>query len=280
MIYLIKKKIKFSVIASGSSSKKKIKKKFKKIIFFKKVKKNEEYILLHCASPNDIQSNKNFKNCCNGNLIYTYKILNALKNSNLKKIIYLSTAQVYGSNLKNNVTEKTKILPINNYGLFHKFSEDLIFSLKYQFNLKSKIIILRISNVIGMPKIYSKDIFRLLPQDICQNLKKNNMAVMKSSGKQYRNFISITNLIKIIYKIIKKDLNTDVYNIGGENMTVLKLVKKILNIYNNNSNLIIKSKYPNKVKKLNYKSYKILKKINFRPKNDLNKSITNILRTI
>ena len=275
-----KKKIKFSVIASSSRSKKKIKKKFKKIIFFKKVKKNKEYILVHCASPNDIQSNKNLKKCCNGNLIYTYKILNILKSSNLKKIVYLSTAQVYGSNLKNKVTENTRILPVNNYGLFHKFSEDLIFSLKSQFNLESKIIILRISNVIGMPKIYSKDIFRLLPQDICQNLKKNNIAVMKSSGKQYRNFISIKSLIEIIYKIIKKDLNPGVYNIGGENMTVLKLVKKILNIYNNKANLIIKNKYPKKVNKLNFKSNKILKEISFKPKNDLNKSINSILKII
>ena len=146
--FFIKRKILFSVITSNNNSKKKLKKKFKnKINFFNKINPKKKYILLHCASPNDITSNKNFKKSCNGNLLYTYKIINIIKNSNLKKIIYLSTAQVYGLKLINNVTENTPLIPKNNYGLFHKFTEDLIFCLKSQFNLKCKIIILRISNV-------------------------------------------------------------------------------------------------------------------------------------
>ena len=279
--FFIKKKILFSVITSNNNSKKKLKKKFKnKINFFNKINPKKKYILLHCASPNDITSNKNFKKSCNGNLLYTYKIVNKIKNSNLKKIIYLSTAQVYGLNLKNNVTEKTPLMPKNNYGLFHKFTEDLIFCLKSQFNLKCKIIILRISNVLGMPKIYSKDIFRLLPQDICKNLKKNNKALMKSSGKQYRNFISITNLLKIIYKIINKNINTGIYNIGGKNMSVISLVNKIIDIYNNKSKLIINNKNQKKIQKLNFKSNKILNEINFKLKNNLNKTINGILKSI
>ena len=279
--FFIKKKILFSVITSNNNSKKKLKKKFKnKINFFNKINPKKKYILLHCASPNDITSNKNFKKSCNGNLLYTYKIVNKIKNSNLKKIIYLSTAQVYGLNLKKNVTEKTPLMPKNNYGLFHKFTEDLIFCLKSQFNLKCKIIILRISNVLGMPKIYSKNIFRLLPQDICKNLKKNNKALMKSSGKQYRNFITITNLLEIIYKIINKNINTGIYNIGGKNMSVISLVNKIIDIYNNKSKLIINNKNPKKIQKLNFKSNKILNEINFKSKNNYNKTINDILKSI
>tara|TARA_B100000902_G_scaffold3870_1_gene4942 strand:- start:2553 stop:3446 length:894 start_codon:yes stop_codon:yes gene_type:complete len=279
--FFIKKKILFSIISSNNNSKKKLKKKFKnKINFFNKINPKKKYILLHCASPNDITSNKNFKKSCNGNLLYTYKIIDLIKNSNLKQIIYLSTAQVYGLNLKKNVTEKTPLMPTNNYGLFHKFTEDLIFCLKSQFNLKCKIIILRVSNVLGMPKIYSKNIFRLLPQDICKNLKKNNKALMKSSGKQYRNFISITNLLEIIYKIINKNINTGIYNIGDKNMPVINLVKKIIDIYNNNSKLIINNQNPKKIQKLNFKSNKILNEINFKSKNNLNKTINDILQSI
>ena len=84
--YFIKRKILFSVITSNNNSKKKLKKKFKnKINFFNKINPKKKYILLHCASPNDITSNKNFKKNCNGNLLYTYKIINIIKNSNLKK---------------------------------------------------------------------------------------------------------------------------------------------------------------------------------------------------
>ena len=131
-----------------------------------------------------------------------------------------------------------------------------------------------------MPKIYSKNIFRLLPQDICKNLKKNNKALMKSSGKQYRNFITITNLLEIIYKIINKNINTGIYNIGGKNMSVISLVNKIIDTYNNKSKLIINNKNPKKIQKLNFKSNKILNEINFKSKNNYNKTINDILKSI
>lgn len=103
---------------------------------------------------------------------------------------------------------------------------------------------------------------------------------MKSSGKQYRNFISITNLLEIIYKIINKNVNTGIYNIGEKNMTVINLVKKIIDVYNNNSKLIINNQSPKKVKKLNYISNKILNEINFQPKNNFKNTIKDILNSI
>ena len=98
--------------------------------------------------------------------------------------------------------------------------------------------------------------------------------------EKYRNFISITNLLEIIYKIINKNINTGIYNIGDKNMPVINLVKKIIDIYNNNSKLIINNKNPEKIQKLNFKSNKILNEINFKLKNNLNKTINCILKSI
>ena len=46
----------------------------------------------------------------------TKQVINKINVNKLKKLIYLSTAQVYGKNLINKVSEKTIPNPINNYG--------------------------------------------------------------------------------------------------------------------------------------------------------------------
>ena len=77
-----------------------------------------------------------------------------------------------------------------------------------------------------------------------------------------------------------KNINTGIYNIGGKNMSVISLVNKIIDTYNNKSKLIINNKNPKKIQKLNFKSNKILNEINFKSKNNYNKTINDILKSI
>ena len=79
----------------------------------------------------------------------TTKIIDIAKKLKVQKIIYFSTAQVYGSNLIGYVNEKTKPMPINNYSMMHLNVEKLL-------NKNSKffpdgIFVLRLSNIFGSP---------------------------------------------------------------------------------------------------------------------------------
>jgi nucleoside-diphosphate-sugar epimerase len=96
--FLLKKKINIFILTRNKKKFLKIKKKFPQVKSFNKIKKkiNVECIY-HCASPNDIQSNKSINLSIDGNIKFTYKIMLLVIKFEIKKIIYLSTAQVYGN---------------------------------------------------------------------------------------------------------------------------------------------------------------------------------------
>ena len=111
------KKIK-TILVTRSKKKKILNSKFKncKAILNNQIKKIKISTVIHTASLNDRKTNKN-NLAMSKNLTITKNILKNLDTKNLKKIIYLSTAQVYGSNLIKKVDENTALLPNNNYGI-------------------------------------------------------------------------------------------------------------------------------------------------------------------
>ena len=284
--FLYKKKINIYIYSFNKKTYQKIKRKYVNIKNFNKLnEKTPIDCVIHCAAPNDLKSNSSFQYSIKGYLQFTIDFLEQIKNLNIKKIIYLSTAQVYGKNLKNDVTEKTECLYLNNYGLFHKFCEDLIKNYVIKNNLKTNYFLLRISNVLGDTKFYNKQIFRLLPNDICKNFIKKGFAELRSSGRQYRNFISINDLVKIFYFLLKKkNIRNGIYNISGKNLRVIDMVKIIIEVYKkrykkNPKIIILTNKNPGPVK-LNYDCKKLKKETNFKIKNDFKKSINEIFEKL
>lgn len=230
-----KKKIKTILLTRSEKKYKILKKKFKncKINFLKDLKKirNQDIkTILHTASLNDKETN-NQKNSLKNSLNITKNIFSQLNINKVKKIIYLSTAQVYGSNLNLNVNEKTKLKPINNYGLSRIENEVYLKKLAKKHDIK--LIILRISNVVGDPYIKDNKCLRLLPNDIKNQAQKFNSITLRSSGLQSRNFISLKTTAAYIEKLIKLKMKKKfmIFNLGGINTQVIALVKKFIILY-------------------------------------------------
>jgi UDP-glucose 4-epimerase len=279
-----KNKIKTFLLTRSKKKEKILKKRFKNCITlnyqtFKNNKKPISFII-HTASLNDQESNNN-KNAIKDSLDITKKILSLMNLNNLKKIIYLSSAQVYGSNLVSKVSENTKEKAINNYGFSRLANEK--FLEKISRKLKFSLYIIRISNVVGDPIIFDKRCLRLLPNDIKNQAKKNFTICLRSSGLQSRNFISLQTTAKSIIELIKlKSKGVKKYNLGGINTTVISFVKKFISFYEKKNKkkirLIIKSNNPKKVKKLIYESNKIKKLLKFKKKESLSFIVKNFLR--
>ncbi len=278
-----KKKIKTFLLTRSKKKEKVLKKKFKNctILNYQSLKKNKKTIsfVMHTASLNDQESNNN-KNAIKESLNITKKILSNIDLNKLKKIIYLSTAQVYGSNLNAKVNENTKTKPTNNYGLSRLANENFLENLskKLDFNLD----IIRISNVVGDPIIFDKKCLRLLPNDIKNQVKKNNFISLRSSGLQSRNFISLLTTAKLLIKLIKlKSNGVKKFNLGGINTSVISFVKKFIIFYEKKNKkmikLFIKSNEPKKVKKLTYESNKLRKALKFRKKESLDFIVKSFL---
>jgi|TARA_B100001093_G_scaffold47254_1_gene40149 UDP-glucose 4-epimerase len=278
-----KKKIKTILLTRSEKKKNYLKKRFKNCLIetFKNFKKNKNKInyVVHAASINDKYSNKN-KNAVDISLNITKKIFSNIDKSYLKKIIYLSTAQVYGSNLNFKVSENTLLEPINNYGLSRQANELYLETLSKKFNLN--LIILRLSNVVGDPIIFDKNCLRLLPNDIKNQANKSGIIQLKSSGKQSRNFISLYSTSRLIIELIKIKVNgIQKLNLGGVNTSVISFVKKFILLYSKKNKrkikLIIKSAEPKKVKKLFYQDSKIRKLLKIRRRDNLEFIVKNFI---
>lgn len=275
------RKIKTILLTRSEKKSKILKKKFRNCIILtnKNLKKNNYNIstVIHTASINDKDSNKN-DNSISQNLNITVKIFESLNIKNLKKIIYLSSAQVYGSNLIGKVKETTPLLPINNYGISRCFNE--LFLKKFSNNHNKNLIILRVSNVVGEPTISNRSCLRLLPNDIKNQSKLSGKLILRSSGLQYRNFLSINFLTNTILKLIKKKTKKVlIFNLGGVNVKIIGFINEFTKIYNQNNKkklkILILSNKPKTSEKLNYDDHKIRLFLRLNKKENIN-NITKI----
>lgn len=143
--------------------------------------------VVHCATPNDIlsrESDGGIPLAVSG----TRALLEKCVEDGVSRFVYLSTVQVYGTELSGNISSKTPPAPQTNYGLNHYLGEELC--RYYAQNHGIDVVILRPSNVYGVPLVSTVDRWTLVPMCFVRDAAKVGEVVLRSSGKQNRNFIS------------------------------------------------------------------------------------------
>lgn len=198
--------------------------------------------VIHLAALNEIDSAKNPLEALRVNGEGTLNLMNAAIINKVKRFIYFSTFHVYGLNASGNISENTLPLPVHPYAITHHVSEDFIRMAAYKKELEG--IILRLSNGFGYPAHAQVNRWSLVVNNLCLQAVLNKKIVLKTSGKQYRDFITLTDVSRCVDHILtidksKLDREQCIYNLGGESsVTILdmaKLIKErckeILNIY-------------------------------------------------
>ena len=138
------------------------------------------------------------------------------------KFVMLSTRKVYKTGV--NIKEDGKINPTCFY------SKN---SLKAEINVKKilnekRILILRISNLIGYNTYHPKKIHHTFSSIFFEYIKKNQIFESKS---YFKDFIGVNKFSEIVLKLIKKNAY-GIYNISIGKKIYLKNIIKWLNFYN------------------------------------------------
>ncbi len=187
--------------------------------------------VIHLAALNEIDSGKDPMEALRVNGGGTLNLINAAISSKVERIIYFSTFHVYGLNASGNITENTLPLPVHPYAITHRVSEDFI---RMSVNRKELDgVILRLSNGFGYPSHTRVKRWSLVVNDLCLQAVLNNKIVLKTSGKQYRDFITLTDVSRCVEHILNLDTSkTDredcIYNLGGEfSVSILDIAKLI-----------------------------------------------------
>lgn len=187
------------------------------------IKKIKPNIIVHLAGiTGNIECEKNPRKTIHTNVMGTYFILEAIKNTKIK-IIFASSREVYG-NVTNKVDEHAMLQPINLNGITKMFSENLIKEYCEKYNID--FTILRFTNFYG-----EENEKRGISKMMKDGLSDKKITIF--GGKQSVDLIHIDDAIKAIINTIKLRKN-GIFNIGyGKSITILTLIK-LLDKYSNN----------------------------------------------
>lgn len=161
---------------------------------------------------------------CNSNILFTKKLLDLPFNS-LKKIIYLSTVDVYGD--EKVISELTPLKPVSLYGMSKLYCEKMVSSFCENIAVKSHI--LRIGHVYGPgEEKYQK----LLPIAI-KNILNDREVELWGDGSELRSFIYINDVIKACLASIELNDDVGVINVVSEqSISIANLLEKLADVLN------------------------------------------------
>ena len=160
---------------------------------------------------------------CNGNITFTEKLL-ALPWSNLKKIVFLSTLDVY-ANVAGLISEGTPTVPTSLYGLSKLYGERLVSLSAAERGIASQV--LRIGHVYGPgEEKYAK----VLPKAI-QNIVAGKDVELWGDGNELRSFIYIDDVVTAILKAVElKEVPDTINVVSGNPISIRDLLDKLIAI--------------------------------------------------
>lgn len=153
----------------------------------------------------------------------TFNILNASTNSNVKKIIYASSAAIFGELKYLPIDEGHPKKPISPYGA-SKLSGEL-YGFAFQESFGIKFTALRIFNAIGprQPRYVIYDFLNKLRKD------KTKLEIL-GTGENIRDFIYVGDVVKAFINAAELSISDgQAYNLGtGIGISISDLAKEIL----------------------------------------------------
>jgi len=194
---------------------------------------NKIDVIIHLAALNEIDSLGDPGLALKVNTQGTYNLLNAAIQCKVKRFIYFSTFHVYGETAVDVITEETLTKPLHPYAITHRAAEDFVaFFNRYY---KMQTLIFRLSNGYGYPMNRDINRWTLVFNDLCRQAVTSGRIVLKSSGKQHRDFISLYDVARAVHYFlfaVPNKWGDGLYNLGGNcSMSILDVAKKISNVY-------------------------------------------------
>lgn len=173
--------------------------------------------IIHLAALNEIDSAKNSEQALLVNGYGTLKTLRAAERAGVERFIYFSTAHIYGAPLQGNITEKSLPRPVHPYAISHKVAEDFVLAAH---DCKSILgIVLRLSNGFGAPINPNVNRWSLLVNDLCRQIATTGKIILKTSGIQKRDFITLTDVCRAVSHCLTLPADEcldGLFNLGGE----------------------------------------------------------------
>ena len=155
----------------------------------------------------------------------TFNVLEACAKHKVKKLIFSSSASVYGSPSYLPMDEKH---PFNNttaYGAAKIANEEMAKAFKAMYDLN--YVVLRYFNIYG-PRMDIYGVYTEVLIKWLDAIDKNVSPIIHGDGKQALDFVYIEDIVDANIKALESDVNEGVFNVGTGKSTSLKELLNIL----------------------------------------------------
>ena len=181
---------------------------------------------------NDPSSELNAKYTWKVNYHDRYNFAKKAKKAGVKRYIFNSTCSVYGFN-KKKVYEDSNKNPLSTYAKANLSAEKKIYKMR---NKNFKVNVLRNATLFGFSNTLRLD---LVINIFVLKLIKNKKIFIDGDGKQFRPFISVSDICRIYKIIIRKDhLPSFICNLVSFNSTIKDIAAKICKILKKKKEMI------------------------------------------
>ncbi|KPU28041.1 hypothetical protein TR13x_01460 [Caloranaerobacter sp. TR13] len=171
-------------------------------------------------------SEVNFDEYIKYNITATQRMLDAIKNKGVKKLIYASSSTVYGDNDTLPMSELHNPKPISLYGVTKLAGETLCHYYGKVYDID--VSILRFFTVYG-PRQRPDMAFH----NFIKKIIKEEEICIYGDGEQRRDFIYVEDICEIILNLLDLNLKNEIINVGGGvTLSVnesIKVIEKLLN---------------------------------------------------
>lgn len=231
----------------------------------KNIPKKIECVIHLAAKAEILISKKKEQRYFKDNVVGLQQVLNFCANKKVNKIIFASSASVYGDTRNKKVNENFVLNPKHFYAYTKYIGEKMLQSYCDINNIK--YVILRFFNIYG-PKSNA-----VVAKFISQKLQNKKITIY-GNGKQKRDFLHINDLNAAILKSIKKLRKSDIFNLGSSNATSINYLK---NIISNEKDSIHLNKRNDDIEISISDINKIKKKLNWYPKVNFTKGVKKMI---
>lgn len=182
---------------------------------------NQDIVFHFAANPDVRIGATNTKVHLDQNIVVTYRVLEAMKTNNIKKIVFSSTSAVYGEAVTPTPENWGPLIPISLYGASKLACEGLISSYCHSFDMQAWII--RLANVIG-PRSGHGVIY-----DFNRKLQANPETLeILGNGNQRKSYIHVKDCVNGILSTLQEKQRVNLFNLGSDDQLSVKRIAEII----------------------------------------------------
>ena len=162
------------------------------------------------------------------NVVNGVTVLEAMRIKNVPKMIFSSSASVYGNSDQLALKEDHPRKPVSPYGASKSAFEDYLHAYYNCYGIQS--ISLRYFNAYGPGELHDPET-HAIPNFIKSILAKKSITVY-GTGEQIRDFVFVEDIVQAHLAALNSSAECDCYNIGaGQGISINALISKLASIF-------------------------------------------------